>query len=489
MTQSTPPKPVETESQARYEVHGEIARGGMGVVLLGRRRGPFGFSRAVAIKRLHRQFADDAEFVRMFCDEARLAAGISHANVVATLDVEWSGTELQLVMEYVHGEPLSRLVASVLAQSSEIPVKLAATLLSGVLHGLHAAHETRSERGEALHIVHRDVSPDNILVGADGVPRVLDFGVARAQGCLRATPSGEIKGKLLYMAPEQLRGESVDARVDVYSAAVVLWEVLTGKRLFDGPSQGSVVSNVLTGKVLPPSEHNGDVPNSLDAIVLKGLARDPQARFQTAREMALSLEREVGFVSQSEVSAWVLSVAGPELEQRAARLERLQQPSGPAPDDDADMAEQGTRRLPAPPRPVPAPSGVATTPHGRLPSKLRLASYVGVLAGVLLLAIWSLRIFARTPPTPGSQIGVTPPHDATPPAPAPPVSPRRLEGEGPPVPAASEPMLAPAIPVKTPMRRKHVRRRRTEKQARELDCSPPYEVDALGVKHPKVSCL
>jgi serine/threonine protein kinase len=190
----------------RYAVYGKLASGGMATVHLGRLMGPAGFSRTVAIKRLHPQFAKDPDFVAMFLDEARLAARIQHQNVVATVDVVARDDELFLVMDYVRGESFSRLLRASRKQGIDIPPRVIASVMVGMLHGLHAAHEAKDERGQPLSMVHRDVSPQNVIVGVDGVPRVLDFGVAKAAARVQVTRDGQMKGKLSYMAPEQLRG-------------------------------------------------------------------------------------------------------------------------------------------------------------------------------------------------------------------------------------------------------------------------------------------
>src|SRR6185369_14610263 len=210
--------------------------GGMATVHLVRLLGPVGFSRTVAIKRLHAQFASDPEFVSMFLDEARLAARIRHPNVVPTLDVVTTGGELFLVMEYVPGESAARLARALRERQQTIPLRVLSGIITGVLHGLHAAHEAKDEQGAPLSIVHRDVSPQNVLVGTDGVARVLDFGVAKAAGRIHQTREGSVKGKLPYMPPEQMRGGEISRKTDVYAAAVVLWECLTGEWLFDGPN-------------------------------------------------------------------------------------------------------------------------------------------------------------------------------------------------------------------------------------------------------------
>ncbi len=321
----------------RYALYAEIAAGGMATVHIGRLLGPVGFSRTVAIKRLHPQFAKDPEFVSMFLDEARLAARIRHPNVVPTLDVVATQGELFLVMDYVQGESLSRLVRGARESGQRIPPRIVATIMSGALHGLHAAHEARNERGEPLGIVHRDISPQNILVGTDGVPRVLDFGVAKAGGRLQTTREGQLKGKLAYMAPEQLSGH-VTRQTDIYAAAVVLWEALAGKRLFSGENEAAILGKVLNGVIRPPSHifldptrTHESVPmhgvEELDRITLRGLDRDPTKRFQTAREMAVAVERCIGLASPSEVGEWVEQWASETLTSRAARIAEIESSS------------------------------------------------------------------------------------------------------------------------------------------------------------------
>ena len=277
----------------RYVLHDELASGGMATVLLGKLIGAAGFSRTVAIKRLHPQFAKDPEFVSMFIDEARIAARIRHPNVVATLDTVSVHGELFLVMEFVLGESLSKLTRPTTGETQPaVPVDIAVAIMVGALHGLHAAHEATDERGVGLEVVHRDVSPQNVMVGVDGVSRVLDFGVAKALGRLQTTHQGQVKGKVAYMAPEQLRAQRVDRRTDVYAASVVLWEVLTGRRLFVSHSPGETMARVLEQTVDPPSKHAKGIAVALDEIVLRGLRRDPSQRFATAEEMAEMIKRE-----------------------------------------------------------------------------------------------------------------------------------------------------------------------------------------------------
>jgi len=308
----------------RYALFGEIAAGGMATVHLGRLLGPVGFARTVAIKRLHAQFAKDPEFVSMFLDEARLAARIQHPNVVSTLDVVAMSGELFLVMEYVQGESLGKLVRLLRDRGQPIPTKIAGSIISSTLYGLHAAHEAKTERGEPLGIIHRDVSPQNVLVGADGVSRVLDFGVAKAAGRIQTTREGQLKGKIAYMPPEQLAGVTLDRRTDVYAASVVLWELLSSKRLFEGEHEAVVFGKVLEGATEPPSRYHPDLPAGVDEIVMKGLSKDPNRRYSTAHEMAVAVEDALGHASPRKVAEWVDQLAGRSLQKRAAKVKEIE---------------------------------------------------------------------------------------------------------------------------------------------------------------------
>ncbi len=312
----------------RYAIYDEIASGGMATVHIGRLLGEAGFSRTVAIKRLHEHFSKDPDFVAMFIDEARLASRIRHPNVVSTLDVVTLGDEIFLVMDFVQGEALSRLIRLLKPTKGRIPPKIALSIIVGALHGLHAAHEAKSESGQLLGIVHRDVSPQNVLIDVDGVARVIDFGVAKAAGRLQATREGTLKGKLQYMPPEQIEGGAVDRRSDVYAASVVLWEVLCGRRLFHGDSEVSLLKQILetvgTGTIEPPSKYAAGLPRALDGIVLKGLAAKAEDRFPTARDMAVEIERALILASNREVGEWVEQIAGETLKKRADRIAEIE---------------------------------------------------------------------------------------------------------------------------------------------------------------------
>jgi serine/threonine-protein kinase len=317
---------AERRIVGRYALYGEIASGGMATVHYGRLLGPVGFSRTVAIKRLHAHLSRDPEFVSMFLDEARLAARIRHPHVVSVLDVVAQDGELLLVMDFVQGETLNRLIRAA-KRSGGIPPNIASAIIVGLLQGLHAAHEARSDRGEPLEIVHRDVSPQNVIVGIDGVAQVLDFGVAKAAGRIQETSEGQVKGKFAYMSPEQLRNQPVDRRTDIFAAAVVLWETLTGARLFNGDSHAAVMFAVVQNEVPAPSTLVRAIPRGVDAVVLKGLAKSAEQRFATAMEFALALEAALPPASTLKIQEWIRSIAGDVLQERARRVREIEHDS------------------------------------------------------------------------------------------------------------------------------------------------------------------
>jgi serine/threonine-protein kinase len=301
----------------------------MARVHFGRLAAPGGFARIVAVKRLHAEFVSDPDYVSIMLDEARLASRIHHPNVIPILDVvvEEDG-EVALVMEYVTGDSLYTLCKSMNGRA--IPWRIATAIMAGALYGLHAAHEARDTKGHPLGIVHRDVSPQNILVGTDGVSRVLDFGIAKALGRLQTTSVGQVKGKLAYMAPEQLLWGEVSPRTDVYAAAVVLWETLMGRRLFDAQHSEDVAAGLLGGAIPRPRTVMPDLPAELDTIVMQGLERDASARFASARDFAVALEDSVGVASARQVGEWVTQSATPTLTARAMLVRKLEQQSGTA---------------------------------------------------------------------------------------------------------------------------------------------------------------
>ena len=317
------PRSSDGRRVGRYLICGEMAAGGMATVHLGRLLGPAGFSKIVAIKRLHPQFATDPEFLSMIIDEARLASVISHPNVVSSLDVVVENDELLLIMEYVQGETLAQLVRMARNRETSPPLGIIQRILCDALDGLHAAH-TASAGGRPLNIVHRDVSPQNIMVGENGVARVLDFGIAKAESQSQITRPGHVKGKFSYLSPEQIRGQPVDARTDVFAAGVVLWESLTGHRLFSTDGVKKTVERVLRAPIPAPSSQNPAISAGLDRVVLRALERKSALRFQSAAEFADALRAVPGEATRAEVSAWVSNTAAEALAQRSKALRALE---------------------------------------------------------------------------------------------------------------------------------------------------------------------
>ena len=480
---------MEGRVVGRYVVYDEIAAGGMATVHIGRLLGVVGFARTVALKRLHPHFAKDPEFVAMFLDEARIAGRIRHPNVVATIDVVALDHDLFLVMDYVQGEAVSNLLRSLRTQGNKISPRTAATIAYEALLGLHAAHEATDDHGEPLSIVHRDVSPQNILVGVDGVSRVVDFGVAKAVGRAQTTRDGQVKGKAGYMAPEQLRGGMVDRRTDVYATAVVLWEMLVGERLFKADTPAGTMTQVLEKVVEPPSAHAHGIPRALDDLVLQGLARDPGSRFATARDMAKRLEEITGREAATTIGDWVTRVAGAVLEQRGACLARIESASSARAAAGADVAKT---EVPLGDMTTASPMSTASAPSilERTPKRRRRAWTYGALAtasiaaAIAIVPFVTARLARRAPAPPSgsapaasstaatlvapvdtaSSHAVDPP--STPTSATPPTSSRGRTTMAPTRSAPAQPTPPPAA----------------------ADCKPPFTVDKDGYHIPKPQC-
>jgi len=303
----------------------------MAAVYLGKLIGPAGFSRAVAIKRLHPHLAHDPQFVGMLFDEARIAARIRHPNVVPTLDMVSERGEFFIVMEFVHGESLSKILRTLQDRAQgRVPPAIASAIVGGMLAGLHAAHEATSEDMQPLGVVHRDVSPPNVLIGSDGIARTVDFGIAVALGRLQVTKEGELKGKLPYMAPEQIRGEVVDRRVDLWATACVLWELLAGRRLFAG-EEASLVFKILAYRFVSPFEGTQAGNGALDLVLERALAVDKAQRYETAAEMLTALEFACPPASPHQVARWLEQILGHSLSQQRVLLSEIETSADEAP--------------------------------------------------------------------------------------------------------------------------------------------------------------
>jgi eukaryotic-like serine/threonine-protein kinase len=295
-----------------FEIMRTLGAGGMATVSLARLHDG---SRMVAVKQLHPHLADQPEGRRSLADEARILARIEHPNVVGVIDLV-DGASPALVMDWVEGVDLARLMKLAAASRRRIPVDVAAAIARDVLDGLHAAHESRSEDGVALEVVHRDVSPQNILVGFDGVVRVADFGIATARSAQRHTVEGSISGKLGYLAPEQLCGRC-DRRADVYSVGVVLWELLTGSRL-RARVGAEVLIEILYARAERPSLRGAEA-STLDAVVMRALEPYPEDRFATAAEMLASIDGHLVVASPARVAEVVRKILAASAAQNIGR--------------------------------------------------------------------------------------------------------------------------------------------------------------------------
>jgi eukaryotic-like serine/threonine-protein kinase len=497
----------------RYILCDEIASGGMATVYFGRLVAPVGFSRTVALKRLHAAYAKDPEFVAMLVDEARLASRVQHRNVVQVLDVVSVEGELLLVLEYVQGVPLARLVLQARRTGAPPPPEMASAILSDVLAGLHAAHEARSEVGEPLELVHRDISPQNILIHENGSALVTDFGIARAVGRSQVTREGQTKGKPGYMAPEQIRGEPVTRRTDIFAAGVVLWEVFTGHRLFTAPNDLAIARKVLMGRVDPPSRVWPGIPTEVDEIALRALAQSPADRFESAAEMQRALERAVPPASRSAVAAWVSCLASDYLAERAQQVLRIES----EPIYDSPPHDSPPRSLAASSSRTPSATVQAATPPGRLldesadptgvtspprpaRSQSRAILLGAALAGGLVGVIAGGRIWFMPAATddPSSQAATPQGNGAETSASA--------EPSGASVPSAAakttappEPTITPSVRGATPPPRASsaaptgtslaTSSRAPRPPAAKDNCNPPSYVDARGITVFKTQCL
>jgi eukaryotic-like serine/threonine-protein kinase len=310
---------------SRYELLEKLASGGMATVYLGRARGARGFSRLVAIKRAHPHLIRDDAFARMLMREAKLAARIHHSNVVSVLDVVQAEGELFLVLDYVEGCSLAELVAHGRERGALLPAPVAIRIVLDACAGLQAAHEAKDATGRPTPIVHRDVSPQNIMVGADGVTKLTDFGIAKSLSFdTVVTGTGLLLGKLAYMAPEYVASRQLDERSDLFGVGVVLWEALAGRRLFGGSNPVETLERVQTLTPPPVSQSNSAIPRAVDRVIERALEKSPVDRYATPRQFARELElvaRSAGLVAEHDtVGQHVRAVAGTMLQARSASL-------------------------------------------------------------------------------------------------------------------------------------------------------------------------
>lgn len=275
----------------KYLLLERINVGGMAEVYKAKAFGVEGFERILAVKRILPNMADDEEFINMFIDEARIAVQLGHSNIVTIYELGKFENQYYIAMEYVAGKDLRQILDRFRKNETTMPIEMSAYITSCICNGLDFAHHKRDASGRPLHVIHRDVSPQNILIGYEGAVKITDFGIAKAEDRASKTQAGVLKGKFAYMSPEQVRGLEIDLRSDIFAVGILLYEMLTGKRLFIGESDFATLEKVRNAEVTPPQEHNPKIPDALQAIVLKALAKERDERYQTAAELRDDLQQ------------------------------------------------------------------------------------------------------------------------------------------------------------------------------------------------------
>jgi len=308
----------------KYTLIDRIAVGGMAEIFLARQAGLEGFEKTIVIKRIRPHLSKQTSFVKMFLNEAKLAAQLNHPNIVQIYDLGKISESYFIAMEYIFGRDMRRIIPKADSMGIPFPMVYALKIASSVCEGLYYAHQKVDLYGNPLNIVHRDVTPENIFVSFDGTVKVLDFGIAKAANQIEQTRAGEIKGKLSYMSPEQCMGKALDCRSDIFSLGVVLYEWLTGFKLFTGESEVAILKSITEGKIYAPSYFKSDIPEAVEAILMRALDKDRDRRYQTAWDMQYDLDQ---FLSQYEftpsnihLSNFLKQLFFDELEEEKARV-------------------------------------------------------------------------------------------------------------------------------------------------------------------------
>jgi serine/threonine-protein kinase len=349
----------------KYSLLNRIAVGGMAEIFLARQEGLEGFEKTICIKRIRSHLSSQPNFVRMFLNEAKLAAQLNHPNIVQIYDLGRIADSYFIAMEYISGRDMSRIIPKAEKAGIPFPMIYALRIASNVCEGLYYAHTKTDAYGNPLHVVHRDVTPENILVGFNGTVKIVDFGIAKANTQIEQTRAGEIKGKLSYMSPEQATGAQLDARSDIFALGSVVYEWLTGYKLFTGENEMAILRSIIEGKIYPPSYFKEDVPEAVERILMKALEKDRDKRYQSAWEMQFEIDT---YLASSEftpsnihLSNFLKQIFGDEIEREKELLmknrddELLQQERARFEEDEVlELADVGGRALTDSGLPLPA---------------------------------------------------------------------------------------------------------------------------------------
>jgi serine/threonine protein kinase len=351
----------------KYYLLDRVNVGGMAEVFRAKATGVEGFEKLVAIKRILPNIAEDDEFITMFIDEAKIAVQLNHANIAQIYDLGKIDDSYFIAMEFVSGKDLRTIFERARKRGEVLPIPMSCYTVARICEGLDYAHRKKDPQGRDLNIVHRDVSPQNILVSYEGEVKLIDFGIAKAANKASKTQAGILKGKFGYMSPEQVRGLPIDRRSDVFSVGIVLYELLTGERLFVGESDFSTLEKVRNVEIMPPTTYNRRIPEELEAIVLKALSREPEDRFQYASELQEELTRFLilsgNMFSRKDLAHFMKTSFAEDIQREHAALEQFKQTSPGAAPSPVQIAAQTARPPPPPPptlRSTPAAEDLAT---------------------------------------------------------------------------------------------------------------------------------
>ena len=318
-----------------------IAVGGMAEVFVAKAFGVEGFERLLAIKKILPTMGEDAEFIHMFVDEARIAVQLAHANIVRVLELGKHDENLYIAMEYISGRDLRQLMERFRKRQQPMPIPQACLIVAEVCEALDYAHQKRDAQGRALGIVHRDVSPQNVLVSFDGEVKLIDFGIAKAESRLQKSQSGILKGKFSYMSPEQVKGLPIDGRSDLFACGILLWELICGEKLFAGDSDLAILEKVKRGEIPEPRSRNPACPQDLEAVILRALATDPEQRYRTASELHDELLRftvvDEAMFGSRQLAAWLRDEFKAEFDKEQKR-QRTWLAAGPPPPRRSDVS-------------------------------------------------------------------------------------------------------------------------------------------------------